>query len=187
MPELERQPHIIHILVDDREANSRTFNALSEIEDTQVRSQRLLVGDYEIDGRLLFERKTLVDFAASIKDGRLFRQALRLVNNPIRGAIILEGTASDLSSTGMRREAIQGALISLSLVRVFPYCERETLTRVPDSWFSQPGKWSALPAVQFRARESAQKGNATSSRKSFRAFPASDLSVPTVCLKPSGL
>ena len=67
MPELERQPHVIHILVDDREANSGTFKALSEIENTQVRLQRLALGDYEIDGRLLFERKTLTDLAASIK------------------------------------------------------------------------------------------------------------------------
>jgi DNA excision repair protein ERCC-4 len=120
MPELERQPRIIHILVDDREANSRTFRALSEIENTDVRLQRLSLGDYEIDGRLLFERKTLTDLAASIKDGRLFRQALRLVNSTIRSAIILEGTAADLVSTGMRREAIQGALISLSVIMGIP-------------------------------------------------------------------
>jgi DNA excision repair protein ERCC-4 len=120
MPEPEQQLHKIQILVDHREANSGTFQALSEVKNANIALRRLCVGDYEIDGQLLFERKTLADFAASIKDGRLFRQALRLVNSPIRSAIILEGTAADLVSSGMRREAIQGALISLSVILGIP-------------------------------------------------------------------
>lgn len=67
------------------------------------------LGDFEVDERLLFERKTLVDLVASIKDGRLFSQACRMANGDRLAAIILEGTTRGLSQSGMRREAIQGA------------------------------------------------------------------------------
>jgi ERCC4-type nuclease len=80
----------------------------------------LPVGDYLVDGRLLFERKTLADFIASIKDGRLFRQACRLASSEHTAAVILEGGSSRAVSHGMRREALQGALISLSFIFGIP-------------------------------------------------------------------
>ena len=80
-----------------------------------MRLQRLPVGDYLLDDSLLFERKTLVDLAASIKDGRLFRQGLRLASASARGVVILEGSSRDLAQSRMRREAIQGALVTLTL------------------------------------------------------------------------
>lgn len=110
----------IRVVVDNREANCGTVEVLKETDGVDVTLRHLPLGDYEVDGRLLFERKTLLDLAVSIKDGRLFRQACRLVSNPLRSAIILEGTAGELASSGMRREAIQGALITLSLVLGIP-------------------------------------------------------------------
>jgi len=110
----------IRVVVDDREANCGTVDVLKETEGVDVTIRHLPLGDYEVDGRLLFERKTLLDLAVSIKDGRLFRQACRLVSNPLRSAIILEGTAGELADSGMRREAIQGALITLSLIMGIP-------------------------------------------------------------------
>ena len=44
----------------------------------QVQAQRLGPGDYEVDDICVFERKTMLDLAESLKDGRLFRQAHRL-------------------------------------------------------------------------------------------------------------
>lgn len=40
--------------------------------------QRLSLGDYLIDERLLIERKSMLDLCESIKDGRLFTQAQRM-------------------------------------------------------------------------------------------------------------
>jgi DNA excision repair protein ERCC-4 len=106
----------IHVIMDDRERTGGMVDVFKEARSVEVTIARLSVGDYELNGKFLVERKTLLDFAASIKDGRLFRQACRLKASPLRPFLILEGMAADLSETGMRREALQGALITLSLV-----------------------------------------------------------------------
>ena len=113
----EDDPGRIRFLVDDREARSGTVAALEAVEGVDLRFGRLPVGDYEVDGVLFFERKTLPDLAVSIQDGRLFHQAwsLSVMPAPARGVLILEGTASDWSGIGMRREAVQGALITVSV------------------------------------------------------------------------
>ncbi len=110
----------IKIIADDREANSKTVQVLKNLTSVEILIQRLPLGDYEIDGTILFERKSFIDLAASIKDGRLFRQGIKLASSPIRCAIILEGTAQDLKDSKMRREAIQGALVSLTIVLGIP-------------------------------------------------------------------
>jgi len=110
----------LQVIVDDREVVSGIVPELQEMEGVAVAIQRLPVGDYLIGGKLLVERKTLADFAASIKDGRLLRQASRLASCPFRRALILEGTADDLLRTRMRREAIQGAIISITIIFGIP-------------------------------------------------------------------
>jgi len=85
-----------------------------------VQIQRLPLGDYLIDESLLIERKTLADLIASIKDGRLFGQGCGLARSGLWTALILEGTGKDLAGSGMRREAIQGALITLTLFLGIP-------------------------------------------------------------------
>ena len=74
------------IVADDRESAGAVLAALKRRDCVQLRLERLPVGDYRIDDTLLFERKTLLDLAASIKDGRLFAQGLRLAEAPLRGA-----------------------------------------------------------------------------------------------------
>jgi DNA excision repair protein ERCC-4 len=108
------------IVVDDREYAGAVLAALQRRECVQLRVERLPVGDYRIDDTLLFERKTLPDLAASIKDGRLFAQGLRLTEAPLRAALILEGRSRDLAGSRMRREAIQGALVTLTLFLGIP-------------------------------------------------------------------
>jgi len=103
------------ILIDDREPKTGVVDALRRDPQVILRSQRLAVGDYLLDDALLFERKTLLDLTQSIKDGRLFRQGLRLASVSARGVIILEGSSRDLARSRMRREAIQGALMTLTL------------------------------------------------------------------------
>lgn len=104
------------IEVDDREAEAGVVEALRQLPDVEVEIRRLKRGDYAVDGRCLFERKTLPDFAQSIVDGRLFRQARRLAAADCPVALILEGRSSDLQGVHVRREAMQGALISVSLI-----------------------------------------------------------------------
>jgi DNA excision repair protein ERCC-4 len=109
------QTQVFSIRVDDREAAGALLPALQRKPEFQISIERLPVGDYLIDDALLFERKTLMDLVASIKDGRLFAQAERLVNAGPLGALIIEGMAKDLAESRMRREAIQGALVTLTL------------------------------------------------------------------------
>lgn len=112
-------PDPTSIIVDDRESRL----VIAELEshpDCRVSVQRLPLGDYLVDGRLLFERKTLPDFASSVMDGRLFRQAARLASSKLHGIIVLEGTVKDLASHGISRDALQGALISISVIFGIP-------------------------------------------------------------------
>ena len=110
----------ITIIADDREQKSEVIKTLSEIDAVSVEVKRLAMGDYLADNRILFERKTLNDFAVSIVDGRLFKQAVRLASSDYKSVLILEGTGKDLSEAGVRREALQGALITVSLILGIP-------------------------------------------------------------------
>jgi ERCC4-type nuclease len=108
------QPHH-RVVVDDREPADAVIAALRRRSDVELGVERLVSGDYRIDDLLLFERKTLPDLILSIKDGRLFQQALRLASAPLRAVVILEGRGRDLAGSGMRREAIQGAISMLTV------------------------------------------------------------------------
>ena len=119
-PTSEKSRTLIDVQVDDREAGQPVLLAFREHPEVQARVQRLIVGDYQLGGRLVVERKTVRDFAASIIDGRLFRQATQLSRCQEQALVILEGSGRELNNTGVSREAIQGALISLSLVFHLP-------------------------------------------------------------------
>ncbi len=106
----------VTVVVDDRERGCTAADALAALPDVVCEVCRLELGDYLVDGQLLVERKTLVDFVASIKDGRLFRQAYALATCGTRPLLILEGAAAEIVNSGMRREAIQGALVTVSVV-----------------------------------------------------------------------
>jgi ERCC4-type nuclease len=108
------------VVVDDREVGSGTIEALRAMEAVNLRVARLPLGDYAWEGLVLFERKTLKDLIISLKDGRLLRQACRLAAAPMRSVLILEGTARDLAGSGMRREAIQGALVTITVILGIP-------------------------------------------------------------------
>jgi ERCC4-type nuclease len=106
------------VLVDDRERDAGVCDALRGREDLTVEIRRLRAGDYEIQpGGVVFERKTGPDFAVSILDGRLFRQALRLAAKGCRRALILEGADPDgeTRAPGLSRPSVQGALVSLAI------------------------------------------------------------------------
>jgi ERCC4-type nuclease len=101
--------------MDDREPRELMLPAFESCGCFVVDVQRLSIADYFLDGLLLVERKTLADFVQSIIDGRLFHQATRLVAADHPAVLILEGSARDLLHTQMRWEAIQGALVTITL------------------------------------------------------------------------
>ena len=118
---MSKNDYRITVIADDRERKSEVIQFLSEMKNVSVGIKRLSIGDL-VDNRLVFERKTLNDFALSIIDGRLFSQAIRLVSSKYNSVLILEGTGKELTETGIRREAMQGALITVSIVLGVPVC-----------------------------------------------------------------
>ncbi len=85
-----------------------------------MRIGRLVVGDYRVEESVLIERKTTSDFAQSLVTGRLFEQAARMERSDLRPAYILEGQSADWTALGVRREALQGALITLMVIFDIP-------------------------------------------------------------------
>jgi len=109
----------INIIADDREHKSEVIKSLMGIENVEVCIRRLSMGDYQVEKRVIVERKTLKDFAISIIDGRLFKQMLCMANSNSKAVLILEGTVNT-AEIGMTREAMQGALITVSLILGIP-------------------------------------------------------------------
>lgn len=114
------------VQVDDRESAGPVVGLLNRSPDFQVAVMRLKLGDYLVDGKFLFERKTLPDLVISIISGRLFAQAMRLTATSLHPAIILEGTSQDLAESGMRWEAVQGALVTVTLFCGIPLLRTRT-------------------------------------------------------------
>jgi ERCC4-type nuclease len=138
------------IEADDRERNAGVIPLLEQMEGAEVTIVRLEAGDYRIDDRLLFERKTMPDFALSIVDGRFFRQMMRLAAPSCRGVLILEGTFDHLADSGMRREALQGALITAGVVLGVPvlYARDTAETARLMVTAARQVRWSVRGAVQ---------------------------------------
>ena len=145
----------IPIIVDDRECRGGVVDALRASGDFNVTVRRLAVGDYLVDDRFLIERKTLPDLALSIQSGRLFRQALRLARaERLQPVMVLEGTSTSLRDCGMGWEAIQGALVTVSLFIGLPVLR----TRAPAEtartllYIARQGRAVAQGALPRRGR-----------------------------------
>lgn len=100
------------VVVDHREPE--IFRTLFSEQDT-VSVGTLACGDFLINDQWLFERKTVSDLCVSLVDGRLFKQALNLLQSEAHPVILLEGSSREIQASGVRREAVQGALITLTV------------------------------------------------------------------------
>ncbi len=144
---------VVRIVADDRENAGGVIEALRRHDNIELTVQRLGVGDFLVGERCIVERKTLVDFAQSVIDARLFRQASAMVGNGRRAVLILEGCRADLGNTGVSREALQGALITVSVfyglavlrardveetARLLRYLGQQTLARAEGA-YGRPG------------------------------------------------
>ena len=65
----------VHLVADDREQAGGVIEALQALPGVALEIRRLNCGDYRVEDRLVVERKALADFARSVVDARLFRQA----------------------------------------------------------------------------------------------------------------
>lgn len=146
----------IPVSVDHRESRADTIPVLQASEHFTVTFAQLAVGDYLVDHTFIFERKRLGDLIASIQDGRVFRQARALaeLEPPLRGAIILEGTSADITDSAMRREAIQGALITVSLFFGVPVLRSRNAAETVSlmRYAARQGRWFATGAIARHGR-----------------------------------
>jgi DNA excision repair protein ERCC-4 len=100
------------VVIDHREPDC--FRELFGENDV-ISTAQLGCGDFLINDQWIFERKTIHDLCVSLTDGRLFKQALHLVQGEYHPVVILEGRSKDISEFGIRREAVQGAMVTLAV------------------------------------------------------------------------
>jgi DNA excision repair protein ERCC-4 len=121
------------IAVDDRERSSGVAEALWQRPGVSIAVRRLQTGDYQVDDTLIVERKTLADFALSVRDGRLFHQVGRLTRQQrMRACLILEGTPDRYKHLAIPKPAFQGALITVTLVFGLPVLRSATPEETAD-------------------------------------------------------
>jgi DNA excision repair protein ERCC-4 len=107
-------PEYVRIVADDRENAGGVIALLQARTDVRLEVRRLGVGDFIVEERFAVERKTLTDFACSVVDGRLFKQASALARDRCRSVLVLEGSCAT-NRLGVSREAMQGALITVGV------------------------------------------------------------------------
>jgi DNA excision repair protein ERCC-4 len=95
------------VLVDHRERNSTIPEALAAA-GLDVRLTDLPVGDYVLGLGLAVERKGPKDLGASIRDGRIFDQAVRLQSAFTQAVLMVEG-----EPRGIAEDAWRGAVCRL--------------------------------------------------------------------------
>ena len=125
----------------------RTAAAAAATTNHEIKSERLPIGDVIISDTtkqgeekdiVIFERKTLADLAASIRDGRYKEQSFRLIEtaaatgfNTHHIVYIIEGDLAryDERHTQITKTALQSAMVSLmyykgfSVIRTMNVCE----------------------------------------------------------------
>ncbi len=95
------------VLVDHRERSSGIPDALAAA-GLDVRLTDLPVGDYVIGAGLAVERKGPHDLGSSIRDGRIFDQAVRLQSAFTQAVLLIEG-----EPRGIAEDAWRGAVCRL--------------------------------------------------------------------------
>lgn len=108
-----------HLRVDCSERHAALFDLARACGDFDVQMAHLATGDYVIDGGVVVERKTYADFATSLTDGRLFRQAAALARCPHRPVVLLEGPKPQ-RMPDVHPHALKGAMVSLAMMWRLP-------------------------------------------------------------------
>jgi len=150
---------IVDVVIDDREPDifARLFK---EAGAESVRVERLGVGDFVVNRHWVFERKTIADLCVSLVDGRLFKQAVRMLKAPGHPVIILEGSSKDADKTHVPRESVQGALITLSVffnIPVLRALDAEELVRLIAYTVTQEGRFQKNAILRHGYRPKRRK------------------------------
>ncbi len=101
--------------IDLREKGSCLAALAADCDLFETSFQRLRVGDYIVNGTVLIERKSAADFAVSIVDGRLFRQARAMARTSLRTLFLIESPGAE-EACSLHPHALFGACISLALM-----------------------------------------------------------------------
>jgi len=104
------------VKVDYREETAEVSKILEEVYRINIVRENLKVGDYIIDDEIVIERKTCVDFAQSIVDGRLFRQLKKMKQTFDFTFLIIEGKNIFTTTVNVHPHAIKGTLVNLALI-----------------------------------------------------------------------
>lgn len=110
----------MNIRMDYREKDSGIAGILKAKYDITVATEFLETGDYVINDEIVVERKTTFDFAQSIIDGRLFKQAERMKRFSDFSVMIIEGSNFYDTSIDIHSHAIKGAFVSMILAWNIP-------------------------------------------------------------------
>jgi ERCC4-type nuclease len=103
------------VLFDHRETISGVPQELERL-GIPVRAGQLAVGDYVLSDRLVVERKTGADLAASIKDRRLFEQVDRLTEAYAAVVLVVEGEPVHISEPSWMGALARVLLAGVALV-----------------------------------------------------------------------
>jgi len=112
-------PEPTTLIVDHREP-ALMVDLLREVRNLDVRVETLDVGDYVVPDRLIIERKTTADMAASVIDEkkRLFFQTDRMTTTDVPAVLLIEGGVYD--QTRMSLNSITGTLSYLAVIQRIP-------------------------------------------------------------------
>src|SRR3954452_5208430 len=136
------------VLVDHRERGSAIPEALVAA-GLDVRLTDLPVGDYVLGLGLGVERKGPTDLGSSIRDGRIFDQAVRLQSSFAQAVLVLEGEPQ-----GIAEDAWRGAVCRLvedGFTVLHSLDARRTVRPGSSGSPSAPGGPVRLPATRARA------------------------------------
>ncbi|MCD4663626.1 MAG: hypothetical protein K8R68_00040 [Bacteroidales bacterium] len=111
-------PSNIRIKADFREKQSGIPDMLIK-KGIDVEIVNLKAGDYEINGRILVERKTKDDFILSILHNRLFSQCSKMKKDISLPLLIIEGNPYK-TNYEISRASVKGALLSVSVAWQIP-------------------------------------------------------------------
>jgi Fanconi anemia group M protein len=105
-----KKSELAKVIVDYRERSGKIVEYLRE-RGVDIELKELPVGDYMV-GRYLIERKTMLDLAQSIIDGRVFQQLKELKRQNAEIVLIIEGKTIDFTKR-LDERVLAGILISI--------------------------------------------------------------------------
>lgn len=110
-----RQQEKYVIKIDFREKDCGVGEILNQRYGVNVIEEILTIGDYVIGEEIVVERKTVSDFAQSVVDGRLFKQAKRMKHSFDWSLFVVEGNAGCNNTVNIHTHSVKGALVSVAL------------------------------------------------------------------------